>query len=60
MVGKQHTTEENDIAAEWIDKWFQLVLLLYDLIGMNEDEPCPLPPPSDLDEINYQNVGRQR
>jgi len=51
---KQYSQTELDFVFQWVDRWFQLVSLIYDLI--RTDRTPPSPPPTELDEINYQGL----
>jgi len=46
---------ERKLAYEWIDKWFELSLLIIEVTGTDEPPWSP-PPPTELDELNYQRL----
>ena len=54
MVKKQYSATEHEFVFQWVDRWFQLGSLLWDLFRFDET-PSP-PPPTELDEINYQGL----
>jgi hypothetical protein len=55
LIKKQYSATEYEFAFQWADKWFQLVTLILELIGTDEPPWSP-PPPSELDELNYQSL----
>ena len=55
MIEKRYLVKEHDLVFEWVDRWFQLVQLIFDLVGTDEPPWSP-PPPTDLDEIKYQSL----
>ena len=55
MASKRYSVTEHDFVYDWVDRWFQLITLIYDLIGTDEPPWSP-PPPTDLDEISYQRL----
>lgn len=55
LIQKRYSKVERDFAFEWVDRWFQLVSLIIDLVRSDETSPS-LPPPTDIDEINYQRL----
>ncbi len=55
MINKQYSATEGEFVFQWVDRWFQLVGLIYDLIRTDRSPPSP-PPPTELDEINYQSL----
>ncbi|MFX0196206.1 MAG: hypothetical protein ACFFCW_08795 [Candidatus Hodarchaeota archaeon] len=55
MIKRQYSAAEREFVFQWADRWFQLVNLIYDLIR-NDRSPTSPPPPTELDEINYQGL----
>ena len=55
MIEKKYSDTEREFVFQWVDRWFQLVSLIYDLIRTDRLPPSP-PPPTELDEINYQSL----
>lgn len=54
MIKKQYSATEHKFVFQWVDRWFQLGRLLWDLFRFDKT-PSP-PPPTELDEINYQEL----
>ena len=54
MITKKYSAVDQNFVYDWADRWFQLNTLLLDLFGSDET-PSP-PPPTEIDEINYQNL----
>ena len=55
LIEKRYSLAEREFVFQWVDRWFQLVSLIYDLIRHDRSPPSP-PPPTELDEINYQSL----
>lgn len=55
MIKGQYLAKERQFVFQWADRWFQLVSLIYDLIRTDRSPKSP-PPPTELDEINYQSL----
>lgn len=55
MGNKQYSPLQLDLVYDWTEKWFQLVDLIFKLVRTDRSPPSP-PPPTELDEINYQRL----
>ena len=55
MIEKKYSAKEHEFVFEWVDRWFQLGQLIFDLVGTDESPWSP-PPPTDVDEIKYQSL----
>ena len=55
MNKKHYSDTERDFVFQLVDRWFQLVSLIYDLIRFDGPSPSPSPP-TEPDEINYQSL----
>ena len=54
MAKKRYSAFEGELVFQWVDRWFQLGRLLWDLFRFDET-PSP-PPPTEIDGINYQGL----
>ena len=54
MITKKYSQTEHNFVSKWADKWFQLVTLILDLFRFDET-PSP-PPPTEIEELNYQSL----
>jgi len=54
LIAKKYSVIEHNFIYDWTDRWFQLGTLLLDLFRFDET-PSP-PPPTEIEEINYQNL----
>jgi len=54
LAKKRYSALEGELVFQWVDRWFQLGRLLLDLFRFDET-PSP-PPPTEIDEINYQGL----
>ena len=54
MITKKYSAIEQNFVYDWADRWFQLGSLLWGLFRFDET-PSP-PPPTEVEEINYQNL----
>jgi len=54
LITKKYPVIEHNFVYDWADRWFQLGILLLDLFRFDET-PSP-PPPTEIEEINYQNL----
>lgn len=55
MNRKFYTSGERDLICDWADRWLQLTILINDVTGADEPPWSP-PPPTDLEELQYQNL----
>lgn len=56
LIKKQYSDTEHEFVFQWVDKWFQLVSLIFDLVGNYDEGPYSPPLPIELHEINYQSL----
>ena len=54
MITKKYSAIDQKFVYDWADRWFQLGTLLLDLFRF--DETTSPPPPTEIEEINYQNL----
>jgi hypothetical protein len=55
MKTKLNSVIQRDAAIDWVDKWFELSILVIDVTSTDEP-PYSAPLPTDSDEINYQRL----
>jgi len=55
MTNRLYSLNERELVYEWLDKWFELTLLIIEVTGTDEPPWSP-PPPTELDELNYQRL----
>jgi len=53
--GKLYSIENRDLVYEWSEKWLALIELINNVIGI-EQPPWSPPPPTELQEIEYQRL----
>jgi len=55
MDKKFYSSAQRDTVLGWADKWFELTSLIIEVTGTDEPPWSP-PPPTELDELNYQRL----
>ena len=55
MDKKLYSSTEQELVSDWADKWFELSYLINKLIW-TDDPPWTTPPPTELDELEYQRL----
>ena len=53
MYNKLYSSTDSDLVSDWTDRWLKLITLINNVTGTDE-APWSPPPPTDLDEIQYQ------
>jgi hypothetical protein len=52
---KLYSSTEPELVSDWADKWFELSYLINGLIW-TDDPPWTTPPPTEVDELEYQRL----
>ena len=55
MDKKLYSSVERELVFDWSDKWIKLIGLINEVTGTDEPPWSP-PPPTDLDELQYQSL----
>ena len=55
MIEKRYSATEHNFVFDWATKWFELTDLIIEVTGTDEPPWSP-PPPTELDELNYQRL----
>jgi len=55
MNDKLYSSTERELVFDWTGKWIELIDLINNLTGMDEPPWSP-PPPTDLEELQYQSL----
>lgn len=55
MTKKLYFSAQRDLVYHWADKRFELTSLIIEITGTDEPPWSP-PPPTELDELNYQRL----
>jgi hypothetical protein len=50
-----YSPAECDLVDDWADKWLELIKLINEVTGIDEPPWSP-PPPTDLEELQYQSL----
>jgi hypothetical protein len=55
LVNRLYPETERELVYNWSEKWIELIMLINEVTGTDEPPYSP-PPPTDLDEIQYQGL----
>ena len=55
MAKKLYSSAERDLVFDWSEKWIKLIGLINGVTGTDEPPWSP-PPPTDLEELQYQSL----
>ncbi|MFC2007647.1 hypothetical protein ACFLVB_03520 [Chloroflexota bacterium] len=55
MNKKLYSSTQRNQVYDWIDRWFELTMLIIE-VTCTDEPPFSVPPPTELDEIDYQRL----